>query len=175
MRSKQPVRSRSDTWRRRRSRSSVPMACALVLATVFIAGYDVGLHTSGNEPSTTAWPPAVVNIVIFGGGLAGSWILTGWTTRRHTKSAFRRLRSVRVGLEKIRQLAQSDSPDGHAVALGRIGEIASVHNQSVQDALADWADLAPQDIAEVQVDRPYEEDGFLPTGPGAIAPTGEKT
>ena len=172
MRSIEPERNSTQTWRSWRSRLSVAIGCILVLAAACIAGYDVGVEVSIHDEPGTAWWPAAVNLAIFCGGLAGSWILTGLTARRHTKSAFRRLRSVSIGLDKISEIARPDLSKDPERALDRIAEIAFTNRQSVQDALEDWADLAPQDVADLRSYRIDGQDEFLPTTPGAIASKG---
>jgi len=146
----------------------------LVLATTYAAGLDTGWELSESDVSSTAWWSALFELLYFFGGLSGSWVLARSTARPHVKSAFRRLQSVRIGLKSISRIAEAETPEETARALDKIREVAFVHHQSADDALEDWADLAPQDIAALRGGVSYKDDEHIPIAPGSISRKGGK-
>ena len=158
-------------WWRLRRRSPIVFGCILVLAASCIAGVEIGLAISESGEPSIAWQ-ITRSLTVFFGGLAGSWILTKYTTIRHIKSAFRRLRSIVVWLDEISQTAKGDDPTESERALQKIEALASTSRQAASDALEDWADLAPDDVADLRVLPHGQEDGYVPLTPGSISRNG---
>ena len=70
--------------------------------------------------------------------------------RSHARSAFRRLLSLYNGLGEIARTAESETSEERELALAKISAIARVHYRTAQDALYDWSDLAPHEVAELR-------------------------
>ena len=83
----------------------------------------------------------------------------------HARSAFRRLLSLYHGLSRAAtmiELSQSSKSDGdHQVLLARLEEIIAYQLMTADDALEDWNDIVPEDVAglkqKLQSDNTTEE------------------
>lgn len=71
----------------------------------------------------------------------------------HVQSAFRRLdtlyRSLSRAADVIESPQNADSPEDYKVALARLEEIIAQQLMTADDALEDWKDLAPEDVAKL--------------------------
>lgn len=157
--------SRFSAWVKRRS---IEIGALLVLLAVGIAFWQFAVETS--RPLTRP-EAAFVEFVVVVGSLAGSWLISRGTLRLHVRSAFRRLISLYAGLAQI--VASAQEEDDKA-ALTEIRAVANVHIQTAEDALEDWSDLVPEQVAELrqrleQVKKPQEEAGPA-HGPLSISP-----
>ena len=115
------------------------------------------------------------DVFVLLGSVAGSWMVTLTATQNHARSAFRRLWAIRTEMEKIGNLATAESNDDRRIALARIEQIAQSSKTAAQDALSDWLDMAPWDVADLNKElRSDADDGPTPLAPGAISGTREE-
>lgn len=120
---------------------------ALVVGAIAYTAWRIGVEATA--PATAGQDP-VGELLALIGGIAGSFLASRSMFRAHARSAFRRLLSMYDGLGEIAKTAVCETPEEHESALARIGAIASVHYGTASDALEDWADLAPQQVAELR-------------------------
>ena len=83
----------------------------------------------------------------------------------HARSAFRRLISLYNGLSQaatvIESSQSSKSDEDYQVALARLEEIVTEQLTTADDALDDWNDVVPEDVAELkQKLRPSTQGGM---------------
>ena len=83
----------------------------------------------------------------------------------HARSAFRRLLSLYESLSRaatvIESSQSSEFDDDYQVLLARLEEIVTEQLTTADDALADWNDLVPEDVAELkQKFRPSTQGGM---------------
>ena len=83
----------------------------------------------------------------------------------HARSAFRRLISLYNGLSRaanaIESSQSSKSNEDYQVALARLEEIVTEQLTTADDALDDWNDIVPEDVAELkQKLRPSTQGGM---------------
>ena len=83
----------------------------------------------------------------------------------HARSAFRRLISLYNGLSRaatvIESSQSSKSDEDYQVALARLEEIVTEQLTTADDALDDWNDIVPEDVAELkQKLRPSTQGGM---------------
>lgn len=139
--------SKGWLYRWLRSRGPVVLGCSFVLFAASTAGFAAGVRTS--QLADEAW--FGIEFIILVGSLWGSWLVARHTTRQHAKSAFNRLRSLYAGLARICQVAGGGVAQGHdsEYSLSEVATIASIHLQTVDDALDDWSHLVPREVAEL--------------------------
>lgn len=166
---KRVIASVRTSYRRTSYRVGSWFGGLLVAASLVYTASRIGRPVSG-------WEEEVGELVALVGGIAGSFIASRSAFRAHARSAFRRLTSMYVGLGQITEAAICNPPEEHE-ALVRIEAIASVHAQTARDALEDWADLAPNEVAELRGSLRRREAGateevepvnVLPLGSGAV-------
>lgn len=72
----------------------------------------------------------------------------------HARSAFRRLLSLYSSLSRagivIRNSQELDGADDHRIALGKLEMIVIEQLATADDALDDWHDIVPEDVAELR-------------------------
>ena len=105
---------------------------------------------------------ALWQIFVLVAGLTGSFIAGKQTAREaaseiiklHARSAFRRLISLYNGLSRaanaIESSQSSKSDEDYQVLLARLEEIVTAQLTTADDALDDWNDLVPEDVAELK-------------------------
>ena len=150
----------------------------LVVAAIAYTTWRIGIEAGRPVTSTEE---GLGELLALMAGIAGSLLASRSTLRGHARSAFRRLLSMYEGLGEIANTAVCETPAEHESALARIGAIASVHYGTAWDALEDWSDLAPREVAELRESlQPREHatgEGLdkvepLPLGRGAIPKDG---
>ena len=166
-------------WHRRSSYTiSSWIGRLLVVGSIAYMTWSIGVRTEG---SVASQHEAIGELIALLGGIAGSFMASRSAFRSHARSAFRRLLSMYEGLGEIARTTEVEFPDEHESALQRIGAIASVHYGTARDALEDWSDLAPHEVAELKdgLTRPRETsdqwdvDAPPPTlGRGAVSTNG---
>ena len=72
----------------------------------------------------------------------------------HARSAFRRLVSLYQSLQRVATMIESSKNSGsqedYQVTLGKLGAIVTEQLTTADDALADWNDIVPEDVAELR-------------------------
>ena len=149
-------------------RNAPPVFLVLVAigVSVFVA-YTVTTRTL-NGVESVLW-----QIFVLVAGLTGSFIAGKQTAREaaseiikpHARSAFRRLISLYNGLSRaantIESSQSSKSDEDYQVLLARLEEIVTAQLTTADDALDDWNDLVPEDVAELkQKLRPSAQGGM---------------
>lgn len=142
----------------------------LVLVSIgisFFVAYIATTRTlSGVEG--TLW-----QIFVLVAGLTGSFIFGRQSAREaaseiikpHARSAFRRLITLYNGLSRaanaIESSQSSKSDEDYQVLLARLEEIVTEQLTTADDALDDWDDIVPEDVAELkQKLRPSTQGGM---------------
>ena len=120
---------------------------SLVLLAVGYAGWQIGVAM---VRTLTPAEAAIGELIVLIGGVAGSFLVSRGVMRGHARSAFRRLISMYQGFGRIKVLIEANQPEESETALLRIGEIASIHYDTVKDALDDWHDLVPREVDELR-------------------------
>ena len=118
-----------------------------VVGAIAYMAWRVGVQS---ERLVTSQEEAVGELLALVGGIAGSFMASRSALRSHARSAFRRLLSMYDGLGEIARMAESETSEERELALAKISAIARVHYQTASDALHDWSDLAPQQVAELR-------------------------
>lgn len=119
----------------------------LVVGAIAYTTWRIGVESRG---PLSGEAEAIGELAALVGGIAGSFLASRSALRSHARSAFRRLLSMYNGLGEIARISVCESPEEHESALATIGAIASVHYGTARDALEDWSDLAPQQVAELR-------------------------
>lgn len=128
----------------------------LVLASIVIAiaFLLVAANRDLSDLETT-----LLQILTLGIGLAGSFVLGRQSARSaarellkpHARSAFRRVLSLYRGMSNIGQAVESARADhGDSAALAKLEGLVAAHLFTADDALEDWRDIVPEDVAEVE-------------------------
>ena len=131
------------------------LALVSIGVSIFVA-YTVTKRTlTGLE--STLW-----QIFVFGVGLTSSFVFGRQSAREaaseiikpHARSAFRRLISLYNGLSRaakaIESSQRSESDEDYQVLLARLREIVAHQLITADNALEDWNDIVPEDVAELK-------------------------
>ena len=132
---------------------------AIVLAVVFISA-SVSRDLTTLE--VIALQVMVLFLTLFGSFIGGRQLAhasADQSLRGHAKSAFRRVVSLYRGLGRVAEIAAEPGVDPKT-ALAVIEESVRVHMDTVDDALADWRELVPQEIETLHrsISPPWEVD-----------------
>lgn len=131
------------------------IAAGLIVAAFAAAGWMVFIASSRQ---LTPLENTLFQILILAAGLSGSFIAGRNSSlqaardmiRPHARSAFRRLFSMNRSLQTLSAMISEmrrDKPDQ------RLDTIQFLVNEQIwtgQDSLADWSDIIPEDIAEIE-------------------------
>ena len=167
-----------ELYRRSADKIGSRVGWLLVVGAIAYTMWRIGVESGRPVTSTEE---AIGELFALIGGIAGSFLAARSTFRGHARSAFRRLLSMYAGLGEIAKTAVCETPEEHESALARIGAIASVHYGTALDALEDWNDIAPQQVAELreslsrrrQTSREWSDEiGPPPLGRGAVSRDG---
>ena len=136
------------------------------LSPIFLISVAIGVSAFVAYTETTRTLSGVESVLwqIFAlvAGLTGSFIAGKQTAREaaseiikpHARSAFRRLISLYNGLSRaanaIESSQSSKSDEDYQVLLARLEEIVTAQLTTADDALDDWNDLVPEDVAELK-------------------------
>lgn len=131
------------------------LALVSIGVSIFVA-YTVTRRTlTGLE--STLW-----QIFVFGAGLTGSFVFGRQSAREaareiikpHARSAFRRLlslyRSLSRALTEIKLSQNSEDQEDSQVMLAKLEAIVTEQLATADDALEDWNDIVPEDVAELK-------------------------
>lgn len=131
------------------------VVCAIVVAVIFVvvAAYR----------DLTALENVLLQVFSLGLGLIGSYILGRESARDaaremvkpHARSAFRRLLSLYRSLSRLAYAIQTMRSDSNAHAetthvLDKLEGIVVEQIATADDALEDWRDIVPEDVAELR-------------------------
>lgn len=112
-------------------------------------------------------------LLALGIGLYGSYIFGRQSAsdtareiiRPHARSAIRRIRSLSSGLGRIAiAIERCESPEEYRVTLARLEAIVTEQSVTTDDALEDWADIVPEDVAELRKELSTGEQGSVNDG-----------
>jgi hypothetical protein len=111
----------------------------------------------------TALENVLLQMFTFAVGLVGSYVWGRQSARSaaremitpHARSAFRRLLSLYGSLSRLANAIANSRPDPQAafvssVVLDKLEAIVVEQIKTADDALEDWSDLVPDDVAEVR-------------------------
>lgn len=131
------------------------MACAIIIAVIFVvvAAYR----------DLTALENVLLQVFSLGLGLIGSYVLGRESARDaaremvkpHARSAFRRLLSLYRSLSRLAYAIQIMRSDGDihpetTRVLDKLEGIVVEQIATADDALEDWRDIVPEDVAELR-------------------------
>ena len=112
-------------------------------------------------------------IFALGTGLAGSFIFGRQAAsdtareliRPHARSAIRRLRFLSAGLGRVAEAIRGcESPENYRVTLAILRAIVVEQLAAADDALEEWADILPEDVAELRKELSTGEQGSVNDG-----------
>ena len=153
--------------RRRRLTPETTISFLVVAGSICVPGWMIWLSSIRQDKGAglTAVEVALFQAVILILGLAGSFFFgrVTSTTPQNAKSAFRRLVSLYQGLGRFlatideRRQALTDAADGDTLPLDKALDTLLILEvqiqeklQTIDDAVADWRDVAPDEVRELE-------------------------
>ncbi len=145
-------------------KSGLVGSIATVLASIAVAIFMVALSARRKAGLNTV-ETSLFNVLILGLGLSGSYFFGRVSSQLpNARSAFRRLVSLYASMgrfletiETRREVLRSDAVEGR-VSLDRALDTLDVLDvqireklQTVDDAVADWRDVAPDTVADLEL------------------------
>jgi len=131
----------------------------LVFVAIIVAGFAAFIAT---QRTLTSLEGALLQAFALIAGLFGSFIFGRQSAKEaareiikpHARSAFRRLMSLyeslsRVGTE-IENSLIAEANESRGIALARLEAIVIEQLATADDALEDWNDIVPEDVAELR-------------------------
>lgn len=129
----------------------------LVFAAIVVAGFSAYIATLR---TLTSLEGALLQSFALIVGLVGSFIFGRRSAtdaareiiKPHARSAFRRLMSLYESLSRVaNEIAASQSNGGNnELVLARLEAIVIEQLVTADDALEDWSDIVPEDVAELR-------------------------
>lgn len=123
------------------------LACVcivLVILLVFIS----------SRRALTPLEAILLQMVILGTGLSASYLFSQRSARvPHARSAFRRVKSLYSGLFYLKAVINRDREPNVEAARQVVEVIEAVIDQqldTVADAMEDWRDIVPEDVADIE-------------------------
>ena len=135
------------------------IALVLVLLAVFLVGLSIFVAT---KRTLTGLENTLLQVFSLIFGLAGSFLFGKHSAhaaakdilKPHAKSAFRRLMSLYRSLSRVAQeleMAKKDkSENSKELMIERLDAIVIEQLVTADDAIEDWRDIVPEDVAEVE-------------------------
>ena len=130
----------------------------LILAAIAVAGFSAYIATQRTLSSLEGTLLQSFALIV---GLVGSFIFGRRSAtdaakeiiKPHARSAFRRLMSLYESLSRVaNEVAASQSAGvNNEVALARLEAIVIEQLATADDALEDWSDIVPEDVAELRI------------------------
>lgn len=130
---------------------------------IFVAiGVSVFVAYTVTQRTLTGLESILLQIFIFAAGLSGSFLFGRQSAREaareiikpHARSAFRRLLSLYLSLQRaaaeIKSSQNSESHEEHQVVIAKLDAIVTEQLATADDALDDWNDIVPEDVAELK-------------------------
>ena len=136
-------------------------AVPALLICMSVAGFSIFAYVATERPLTDL---ESVFLQVFSGltGFLGTFLIGRQSARiaaaelikPHARSAFRRLLSQYQSLHRMATIIDSykssKMPDRNKEVLARLEEIAITQISTADHALADWADIVPEDFEELR-------------------------
>lgn len=134
-------------------------ASVLVLISIVMSMFYA--YTMTKRPMT-GLESALWQIFVFSAGLVGSFIFGKQSAQKaaremlkpHARSAFRRLISLYQSLQRVAAAIQSSrrpqSYENYRMTVAKLEVIVIEQLAAADDALADWNDIVPEDVAELK-------------------------
>ena len=131
----------------------------LVLVSIVIAGFVAYTATTR---SLSGVESVLWQIFVLAAGLTGSFIFGKQSVQEaareiikpYARSAFRRLLSLYRSLQRtstaIKSSQDSESDGDYQVVLAKLEAIVTEQLATADDALEDWNDIVPEDVAELK-------------------------
>ena len=152
-------------------RAMWPYALVVALALACVAFVILLVRVSSNRPLTPL-ESILLQIVILGTGVSGSYLFSQRSAkaaaeqvvRPYARSAFRRVKSLYSGLFYLKALMDRHHESDTESASQIVQVIEAVVDQQVNtvaDAMADWRDLVPEDVADLERQLGEHERGEL--------------
>ena len=130
----------------------------LILAAIAVAGFSAYIATQRTLSSLEGTLLQSFALIV---GLVGSFIFGRRSAtdaakeiiKPHARSAFRRLMSLYESLSRVaNEVAASQSAGvNNEVVLARLEAIVIEQLATADDALEDWSDIVPEDVAELRI------------------------
>ena len=129
---------------------------AIGLATSLVAAIAMVVLTLYKHP--TAFEAGLLQIFILLTGLWGSYILGKKSAldaardliRPHARSAFRRVLALYASLRRLSETIQTMNTNGDDLRLNQLQALVDEQIWTGQDAMEDWRDIIPEDVAEIE-------------------------
>lgn len=137
-----------------------------IVPPVFLVLVAIGVSVFVAYTATTRTMNGVESVLwqifVLVAGLTGSFIAGKQTAREsakeiikpHARSAFRRLLSLYLSLQRaaaeIKSSQSTESHEDHQVVLAKLDAIVTEQLATADDALDDWNDIVPEDVAELK-------------------------
>lgn len=134
----------------------VPVLIVLgTLALLALLGFLVYVAAKRN---LTSMESVLLQIISLAVGVGASFFIGQWSARKaakpHARSAFRRLLFLYQNLSRaataIKSSQSSESDESYQVLFARLEEIIIEQLATADDALDDWNDIVPEDVAELK-------------------------
>lgn len=131
----------------------------LVLVALLVAGFSAYIAT---QRTLTSLEGVLLQAFVLIAGLVGSFLFGKQSAKDaareiikpHARSAFRRLMSLYVSLSRVgTEIENSRSAAGNKsgeMALARLEAIVIEQLATADDAMEDWRDIVPEDVAELR-------------------------
>lgn len=130
----------------------------LIVTAIAVAGFSAYIATQRTLTSLEGTLLQSFALIV---GLVGSFIFGRRSAtdaakeiiKPHARSAFRRLMSLYESLSRVaNEVAASQSAGVNSeVALARLEAIVIEQLATADDALEDWSDIVPEDVAELRI------------------------
>ena len=134
-------------------------ASFLVLVSI---GISVFVAYTVTKRTLTGLESTLWQIFVFAAGLAGSFIFGRQSAQKaaremlkpHARSAFRRLIALYESLQRVASEIQSSrrppTYENYQMTIAKLEVIVIEQLAAADDALADWDDIVPEDVAELK-------------------------
>jgi hypothetical protein len=132
----------------------------LLFVSLVVAGFYVAVSLCRD---LTALESVLLQLITLALGTAGSFVLGNLSaqrlSKRHAKSAFRRVSHLYLSLSRLIEMvtkARSSQDFDVSTAAGRaldnVDVIVTEQIYTADDALEDWSDIVPEDLASFRKD-----------------------
>ena len=125
-------------------------------------GISIIFAYTATQRTLTSLESMIWQIFAFGAGLAGSFIFGRQSApdaakeiiKPHARKAFRRLvslyRSLSRAANAIKSAQDEESSENQRATLAKLDAIVTEQLATADDALEDWNDIVPEDVAELK-------------------------
>ena len=141
-------------------RATLPIATIAILAVTCVALVIFVVVVSSRRPLTSL-ETTLLQIVILGTGLSATYLFSQRSAKvaaeqlvkPHARSAFRRVKSLYSGQFYLKRLIDQHREPNAEAASQVVEVIEAVIDQqltTVADALEDWRDIVPEEVADLE-------------------------